>query len=142
MDVGIDDCLLTVMHPDGTVTAKVPSPRALHRQLAELQRASRALSRKTEGSTRWRKAKRKLADRFYPSSKTCSACALINTGLTLRDRTWACPGCGVTHDRDENAGTNLARLPASQAEAQSGSKTASVRRVAVKRVNHLGKVAA
>jgi transposase len=57
-------------------------------------------------------------------------------------RTWECPGCGITHDRDENAGTNLARLPASQAEAQSGGKTAPVRHAAVKRVNHLGKVVA
>ena len=83
-----------------------------------------------------------MADRFYPSSKTCSACGLVNASLTLSDRVWVCPGCGTTHDRDENAGTNLARLPASQAEAQSDSKTAHVRRVAVKRVNHLRKVTA
>ena len=73
-----------------------------------------------------------LADRFYPTGKTCSAAG----------RVWDCPGCGTTHDRDENAGTNLARLRASQAEAQSDGKTAPVRRVAVKRVNHLGKVTA
>ncbi|MGA2831161.1 MAG: IS607 family element RNA-guided endonuclease TnpB [Streptosporangiaceae bacterium] len=82
-----------------------------------------------------------VADRFYPSSKTCSVCGQVNTSLTLADRTWSC-GCGAVHDRDENAGTNLARLPASQAEAPSDDKTAPVRHVAVKRVNHPGKVAA
>jgi putative transposase len=83
-----------------------------------------------------------IADRWYPSSKTCSACGRVNAKLTLADRIWKCSGCGAVHDRDENAGTNLARLPASQAEAQSGSKTASVRHAAVKRVNHPGRMAA
>lgn len=83
-----------------------------------------------------------IAGRWYPSSKTCAGCGLINGSLGMSDRTWTCGGCGTIHDRDENAGTNLARLPASWAEAQSDGKTAPVRRVATKRVNHLGKVAA
>jgi hypothetical protein len=83
-----------------------------------------------------------IADRWFPSSKTCSACGHVNATLTLPDRTWDCPECGAGHDRDENAGTNLARLPASQAETQSGSKTASVRLATVKRVNHPGRAAA
>jgi putative transposase len=52
------------------------------------------------GSTVW------AADRWYPSSKTCSACGAVNAGLTLTDRVWACP-CGATHDRDRNAARNL-----------------------------------
>jgi putative transposase len=76
-----------------------------------------------------------LADRWYPSSKTCSACGQVNQSLTMRDRRWACPRCRVVHDRDENAGVNLARLPASQAEAQSDRKTVLARRVVTKRVN-------
>jgi IS605 OrfB family transposase len=83
----------------------------------------------------------RIADRWYPSSKTCSACGSVNRDLTLTDRTWDCPACGMLHDRDENAGINLARLPASQAEALSDGKTAPVRHDAVKRVNHLRKVA-
>lgn len=83
-----------------------------------------------------------IADRWYPSSKTCSGCGHSNSLLTLADRTWTCPECGSEHDRDENAGINLARLPASQAEAQSGSKTTVVRRAAMKRVNHPGRMAA
>lgn len=54
----------------------------------------------------WYGSKLWAADRWYPSSKTCSACGAINAGLTLSDRWWACQ-CGVTHDRDHNAARNL-----------------------------------
>ena len=47
------------------------------------------------------------ADRFYPSSKTCSICGCINHDLTLSDRFWTCGNCGAHHDRDENAAVNL-----------------------------------
>lgn len=53
------------------------------------------------GSTVWK------ADRWFPSSKTCNDCGRINRALVLADRTWVCPGCGVLHDRDENASDNL-----------------------------------
>jgi len=46
--------------------------------------------------------------RFFPSSKTCGACGLINADLTLSDRDWTCP-CGVHHDRDLNAARNIDR---------------------------------
>ena len=48
-----------------------------------------------------------VADRFFPSSKTCSECGAINEALTLSDREWACVGCGSIHDRDLNAAVNL-----------------------------------
>jgi putative transposase len=44
--------------------------------------------------------------RFFPSSKTCGACGLVNADLTLADRDWICP-CGVHHDRDLNAARNI-----------------------------------
>ncbi|MFX1534989.1 MAG: RNA-guided endonuclease InsQ/TnpB family protein [Promethearchaeota archaeon] len=47
------------------------------------------------------------ADRWYPSSKLCSNCLMINTSLTLQDRTFTCPFCGLTLDRDYNAALNL-----------------------------------
>ena len=56
-----------------------------------------------------------VADRWFPSSKTCHHCSDANTGLTLADRSWACTACGTTHDRDYNAAVNLARWPAQQA---------------------------
>ncbi|MCY4153342.1 MAG: RNA-guided endonuclease TnpB family protein [Aestuariivita sp.] len=47
------------------------------------------------------------ANRFYPSSKTCSACGAINQELGLKDRDWTCAECGADHDRDLNAAINL-----------------------------------
>jgi putative transposase len=46
-------------------------------------------------------------DRFYPSSKTCSACQHVLDSLTLDIREWVCPECGVGHDRDTNAAVNI-----------------------------------
>ena len=48
-------------------------------------------------------------DRFYPSSKTCSNCGTIKKDLKLTDRTFVCPDCGFTIDRDYNAALNLMR---------------------------------
>jgi putative transposase len=48
-----------------------------------------------------------VIDRFYPSSKTCSACGWINRAMTLATRDWACKECGAKHDRDENAARNI-----------------------------------
>ena len=42
-------------------------------------------------------------DRFYPSSKTCSACGAITAKMPLNIREWICAACGVRHDRDVNA---------------------------------------
>ena len=52
-------------------------------------------------------------DKWYPSSKTCSACGAVNEALNLRDRTWRCNDCGTVHDRDRNAAINIYRVGAS-----------------------------
>jgi putative transposase len=46
-------------------------------------------------------------DRFYPSSKTCSACGHVVEHLPLDVRKWTCPSCQAQHDRDENAARNI-----------------------------------
>lgn len=51
--------------------------------------------------------------RFYPSSKTCSACGHVLDELPLKIRNWTCPDCGATHDRDRNAAVNIHRVGAS-----------------------------
>jgi len=48
-------------------------------------------------------------DRWFPSSKTCSGCGHVNTGLKLQHRHWTCPACGQHHDRDLNAAVNIER---------------------------------
>ena len=50
------------------------------------------------------------ADRFYPSSKTCSHCGSIKSNLPLSQRVYVCDVCGYTIDRDLNASINLAKL--------------------------------
>ncbi len=48
-----------------------------------------------------------VIDRWYPSSKTCSACGQLLAGLSLSTRYWKCPSCGARHDRDINAAKNI-----------------------------------
>ena len=74
-----------------------------------------------------------MADRWFASSKTCSACGHVHTGLTLSDREWSCVECGVIHDRDRNAAINLMNFAASSAVTACGEDGADVSpRTAVK----------
>jgi len=49
------------------------------------------------------------ADKWYPSSKTCSECGHIKPRLSLSERTYICEECGCIIDRDYNASINLSR---------------------------------
>ena len=49
-----------------------------------------------------------VADRFYPSSKTCSNCNRVKKDLKLSDRVYKC-SCGLNIDRDLNASINLSK---------------------------------
>ena len=46
-------------------------------------------------------------EKDYPSSQLCSKCGHVNSDLQLSERTWTCPACGGTHDRDYNAAVNI-----------------------------------
>jgi putative transposase len=69
-----------------------------------------------------------VADRWYPSSKTCSDCGFKLDILSLGTREWACPVCGVVHDRDINAAINLKNLGAASSEVTPVEKQALARR--------------
>jgi putative transposase len=56
-----------------------------------------------------------IADRRYPSSKTCSNCGCVRDDMPLSVRQWQCGECGAEHNRDINAARNLERLAASSA---------------------------
>ena len=61
------------------------------------------LTRQLEYKAAWYGRTIVKIDRFFPSSKTCNKCHFIKQDLTLKDREWDCPECGVRHDRDVNA---------------------------------------
>ena len=73
-----------------------------------------------------------IADRFYPSSKTCSHCGAIKQTLRLTERVFICNKCGLKIDRDYNASLNLCHL---------GSSTVSSTGINVCGVSHQTEVA-
>ncbi|HVK22679.1 MAG TPA: IS607 family element RNA-guided endonuclease TnpB [Actinokineospora sp.] len=58
----------------------------------------------------WAGGRLQVADRWFPSSKTCSACGAVRAKLRLSERMFHCDQCGFTLDRDLNAARNLAAL--------------------------------
>jgi IS605 OrfB family transposase len=65
------------------------------------------------------------ADRWFPSSRTCSACGAVKAKLLPSARVFRCETCGLLLDRDLNAAINLARLV--DLVAGSGPETANAR---------------
>jgi len=55
----------------------------------------------------WYGCRVEKVSRWYPSSKTCSACGTVMVAIPLHVREWQCHVCGVVHDRDVNAATNI-----------------------------------
>jgi IS605 OrfB family transposase len=98
--------------------------------------------RQVEYKAGWRGGRVIVADRWFASSKTCSACGAVKAKLALSERTYVCMSCGAVADRDLNAARNLAEygkqvVAASGAETVNGRgadrKTGLARPVAVKR---------
>ncbi len=69
------------------------------------------------------------ADRFFPSTKRCSACGAIKAEITLTERTFRCGVCGSEMDRDVNAAMNLEFVAASWAETLNACKSGEVHAV-------------
>lgn len=62
--------------------------------------------RQLEYKAEWGKRDLVKIDQWFPSSKRCSSCGLINDSLVLDDREWLCK-CGAHWDRDINAAINI-----------------------------------
>ena len=60
----------------------------------------------------WYGATLVVADRFFPSTRQCSACGTVGEKLELSVRTFHCSRCGHEADRDTNAAVNLAKVVA------------------------------
>jgi len=65
-----------------------------------------------------------VADRFFPSSKTCSHCQHVKAELALRERVFRCEACGFVCDRDVNAALNLAQWAKQETTASSAESAA------------------
>lgn len=77
---------------------------------AILDAAPGELRRQLAYKCAWYGARLAVADRWYPSSKTCSGCKTVKAKLSLTQRTFSCERCGLVIDRDFNAAINLASL--------------------------------
>ncbi|NEP71180.1 MULTISPECIES: RNA-guided endonuclease TnpB family protein [Okeania] len=62
--------------------------------------------RQLEYKCEWYGSELVVVDRFFPSSKTCSNCGHVQD-MPLNVRTYDCPECGLSIDRDLNASINL-----------------------------------
>jgi len=88
------------------------------------RRLARAIAQQGFGTARrmlgykttWHGGRLILANRWHPSSKTCSGCGAVKAKLPLSKRVYRCHGCGLVIDRDVNAAANLLQLAASGAE--------------------------
>ncbi|MGH9179301.1 MAG: IS607 family element RNA-guided endonuclease TnpB, partial [Acidimicrobiales bacterium] len=104
----------TVVVEDLNVAGMTASAKGSGRGKAGLNRAlldaaPAELRRQLAYKTAWCGGRLVVADRWYPSSKTCSGCGRRKPSLALAERTWRCE-CGLVIDRDLNAARNLAGL--------------------------------
>ena len=98
--------------------------RGLNRSLADASFGQFRRMLEYKGS--WSGAEIVVADRWFPSSKTCSGCGAVKAKLPLSERLFVCD-CGAVLDRDLNAAINLARLGVDGAEWLLRSGGANVR---------------
>lgn len=93
--------------------------RGFNRALRDASLAE--ISRMSTYKADWYGAQLIEADRWYPSSKTCSGCGARKPSLQLSERTYDCTSCGMSLDRDLNAAINLARWPSRAVVSPTGS---------------------
>jgi putative transposase len=100
--------------------------RHLARSIADM--SFHEFRRQLEYKTAMRGGQVVVANRFFASSKTCSACGHKLEALGLSMRAWACPACGVIHDRDVNAAINLKNMAVSSTVSACGEEGSGLMR--------------
>lgn len=96
--------------------------RRLARHIADV--GMRELRRQVCYKSAWGGTQLVIADRWYPSSKTCSDCGAVKAKLPLRVRVYHCDECGFVLDRDVNAARNLVALVSEAAGSTSAASCA------------------
>lgn len=117
LTTGLSDRFQTIVLEDLNVAGMLTN-HALARHIADASFGE--IRRQLEYKTERNGGSIVTADRFFPSSKTCSNCGAVKAKLALSERTYACEHCGLTIDRDVNAAINLRTLAGSGPERQNG----------------------
>ncbi len=88
--------------------------------------------RQLEYKCKWYGSELIIADQYYPSSQLCSnlECDYRNPDLTLEDKKFHCPKCGLILDRDLNAARNLEQYPDSEYYLKRKKRKSSSKKVA------------
>jgi len=107
--IAVEDLDVQSMLRSAKGTAETPGKNV--RQKAGLNRAVAskcfgAVRAQLEYKAKWYGATVETVPRFYPSSKTCSACGNVKQDLGSKE-TYHCDACGLTIDRDLNAAINI-----------------------------------
>ncbi|GAA0897450.1 IS607 family element RNA-guided endonuclease TnpB [Virgisporangium ochraceum] len=97
------------------------------------------LRRQLDYKVVWNGGRLVVADRWYPSSKTCSACGAVKAKLPLAERIYRCASCGLVLDRDVNAARNLAALAANESHTAGSGPVAG--RGAIRKTPNMGQEA-
>jgi putative transposase len=100
-----EHAVITVENIDLKALARSGYYRAFRRRFGSA--APGELRRQIDYKAAWHGRKVIEVGRFYPSSKTCSACGHKLAALPLSVRRWTCPTCNAIHDRDHNAAQNI-----------------------------------
>ncbi|MFZ2058174.1 MAG: IS607 family element RNA-guided endonuclease TnpB [Acidimicrobiales bacterium] len=130
--VVIEDLAVKNMTRSASGTAESPGTNVARKSglnRAILDVAPAEFRRQLTYKMAWRSGRLIVADRFYPSSKTCSSCGQVRAKLSLDERSYTCEHCGLVIDRDLNAAINLAAYGRGELElAGSGPETPNARR--------------
>lgn len=132
--VAIED--LNVSGMTRSARGSVDAPGRRVRQKAGLNRAILDASpgefrRQLTYKASWYGSKLAVVDRWFPSSKTCSACGEQNPRLTLADRVFIC-SCGFAMNRDVNAALNIAAHAVVPSVASDSGETLNARGASVR----------
>ncbi|WP_156002187.1 IS607 family element RNA-guided endonuclease TnpB [Streptomonospora sp. PA3] len=109
----------TIVIEDLNVAGMVAN-RRLARAVADVGMGE--VRRQLEYKAAWSGRRLVVAERWFPSSKTCNDCGAVKAKLRLSQRTFACQVCGAVADRDANAARNLAGLAEAASSPSCGAR--------------------
>ena len=113
--IALEDLNVRGMTASAKGTAEAPGKKVAHKaglNRSILDAGFGEIRRQLEYKARFYGRTIVLADRFAPTSKTCSQCGAYQADMPLQVRVWTCPDCGAVHDRDSNAARNILAMAA------------------------------